>query len=213
VTEARRFQRLIGLAPGYRAFYELFRKAGDNVERVTGLLDDHIRSWPDADPQVRLAITECEHEGDRITHDIMRQLYTKAFTPLPAREAHELASELDDVVDFAEEAADLFHLYRIEAPTDHAIELAGILRRAGAEVAQAMRKLSKPRETRPHTVAIDTIEHDGDRAIRAAIATLFDHGIDPMVVIRLKDVYERLEDAIDACDDVAHTLEGLRHAV
>jgi uncharacterized protein len=213
VSQPKPLHRLVGLAPRDRPFYALYERAGDNIERATRLLEDHIRSWPDASPEIRLAITECEHEGDRITHDIMHHLHTKAFTPLPSREAHELASELDDVVDFAEEAADLFHLYRIEAPTDQAVELAEILRRAGAEIAAAMHKLSQPRETRSHTVTIDGLEHDGDRAVRAAIAALFDGGIDPMVVIRMKDVYERLENAIDACDDVAHTLEGLRHTV
>lgn len=117
---------------------------------------------------------------------------------------------MDDVVDFTEEAADFFRLYRIEAPTDHAIDLAG---RAGIDVAAAMQKLNRPAETRPHAVAIDELEHDGDRVVRSAVAGLFAREIDPMLVIRLKDVYEGLEDAIDACDDIAHTLEGLRHAV
>jgi uncharacterized protein len=213
VTRTRRLQRFLGPGPYDRAFYDLYRRAGENIERVTGLLDDYIQAWPDADPQVRLTITDCEHEGDRITHDIMHYLHTRTVTPIPVREAHVLASQLDDVVDFAEEVADFFRLYRIEAPTDGAIELAGVLRRAGIEVAAAMRTLNRPAETRPHAIAIDNLEHEGDRMVRSAVAGLFERGIDPMVVIRLKDVYERLEDAIDACDDIAHTLDGLRHAV
>ena len=213
MTQARRFHRFLGLRPHDRAFYDLYRRAGANIERVTGLLVDYIEAWPDADPEIRLAITDCEHECDRITHDIMNYLHTKAVAPIPVREAHALASQLDDVVDFADEAAEYFRLYRIEAPTDQAIELAGILRRAGKEVSAAMQKLNRPAETRPHGIVLDDLEHEGDRVVRSAIAGLFDRGIDPMVVLRLKDVYERLEDAIDACDDIAHTLDGLRHVV
>lgn len=213
MTEISQIRRLLGLGGHDRVFYELYGRAGDNVERVTQLLEEYTREWPDVDPAVRLAITDCEHEGDRLTHAIMHLLQTRAVTPLPVREAHALASQLDDVVDFADEAADYFRLYRIEAPTEPAIELAGLLATAGVEVAAAMHRLNRPADTRPHAVTIDDLEHEGDRVVRRAIAGLFERGIDPMAVMRLKDLYERLEDAIDACDDIAHTLDGLRHAV
>lgn len=168
-----------------------------------------MREWPDDGPALRHEIRELEHEGDRVTHQLMRHLQTKAHTPIPARDAHELASGLDDVVDLTEEVADFMGLYRIEAPTDQAIELTSILSAAGAELRAAFGSLDDLRRIRPNLLEIDRLEDDGDRVEREALATLFEGGVDPMVVIRWKDIYERLEAGIDACDSVAKVLEGV----
>jgi predicted phosphate transport protein (TIGR00153 family) len=200
---------LLGSGPRHREFYDLFRRGGDNAELVTRRLDQLMQRWPDDGPALRHEIRELEHEGDRVTHQLMRHLQTRAQTPLPARDAHELASRLDDVVDLAEEVADFMALYRIEAPTDQGIALAGIFRAAGAELGDALRSLDDLRRIRPHLLEIDRLEDDGDRIEREALATLFQGGIDPMVVIRWKDIYERLEAGIDACDSLAKVLEGI----
>jgi uncharacterized protein Yka (UPF0111/DUF47 family) len=112
-------------------------------------------------------------------------------------------------VDLAEEVADYMGLYRIEAATEQAIALAAVLHQAGGELARALRLLRRPAELRPHVVALHALEHEGDRLERDALSSLFDGGIDPMVVIRWKDIYERLEEAIDACRHAGNTLEGL----
>jgi uncharacterized protein len=139
----------------------------------------------------------------------MHHLNMRAATPFAVADAHVLASELDDVVDLAEEVADFMGLYRIEAATEQAIALAGVLSRAGRELAAALGSLRHLQDLRPHLLAIHELEHEGDRLERDALSSLFDGGIDPMVVIRWKDIYERLEEAIDACRHVANTLEGL----
>jgi uncharacterized protein Yka (UPF0111/DUF47 family) len=195
--------------PRYDSFYALFERAGANVERATGLLSKLVVDWPDEGNRLRFELKELETEGDRITHDVMHHLNVKAATPFPISDAHALISQLDDVVDLAEEVADFMGLYRIEAATEQAIALAAVLHRAGRELAAALESLRRPERLRPHIVAIQELEREGDRLERDALSSLFDGGIDPMVVIRWKDLYERLEEAIDACRHAGNTLEGL----
>jgi uncharacterized protein len=200
---------LLGNAPRYRELYDLFCRAGDNVERTTGLLVELMSAWPDEGNRLRHELKELEQEGDRITHKVMRHLNTRAATPFPLADAHALISELDDVVDYAEEVGDFMGLYRVEAPTDQAIELTRILHAAGEEIASALHMLQDLPSVRRHIAEIDRLEDDGDRVQRDALRTLFENGIDPMVVIRWKDIYERLEDGIDAAGHVGNVLEGL----
>jgi uncharacterized protein len=195
--------------PRYDSFYALFERAGTNVEQATGLLARLVAEWPDDGNRLRFELKELETAGDRITHDVMHHLNVKAATPFPVSDAHALISQLDDVVDLAEEVADFMGLYRIEAATEQAIDLAEVLHRAGQELAAALESLRQPERLRPHIVAIQELEHEGDRLEREALSSLFDGGIDPMVVIRWKDLYERLEEAIDACRHAGNTLEGL----
>ena len=144
-----------------------------------------------------------------MTHDIVHHLHARAAVPFERRDVLSLASGLDDVVDYAEEAGDFLLLYRVEAPTDQAIELADTLAAAGAEVAAALGHLDDLPAATGHLGEIDRLEDEGDRILREGLTALFDGGIDPMVVIRWKDIYERVEQAIDACDTVAHTLRGI----
>jgi uncharacterized protein Yka (UPF0111/DUF47 family) len=205
-------ERVLGLftsAPRYGSFYELFERAGANIERATELLATLIRDWPEDGARLRFELKELETEGDRITHDVIHHLNVRAATPFPVADAHALISELDDVVDLAEEVADFMGLYRIEASTEQAIALASVLQDASRELAAALHLLRRPHDMRPHIVALYALEQDGDRLERDALSSLFDRGIDPMVVIRWKDIYTRLEAAIDASRHAANTLEGL----
>ena len=196
-------------APRYEAFYALFERAGAVVQEATGLLARLIAEWPDDGPRRRLELKELETAGDRIVHDVFQHLNVRAATPIPVSDAHELISALDDVVDLAEEVADFMGLYRIEVATEQAIALASVLEKAGRELAAALEVLRRPGDLRPHIVALYDLEHEGDRLEREALRSLFDGGIDPMVVIRWKDIYERLEEAIDASHHAGNTLEGL----
>jgi uncharacterized protein len=206
---APEMERLFGTAPRYQTFYSLFERAGANVEEATTLLATLMADWPDDGPRRRLDLKELETTGDRITHDLIHHLNVKAATPFPAADAHELISEIDDVVDLAEEVGDFMGLYRIEAATEQAIALTEVLQNAGSEVAAALGSLREPKEMRARVIALYDLEHEGDRLERDALTSLFDGGIHPMVVIRWKDIYERLEQAIDACRHVGNTLESL----
>jgi len=207
-TRAGRVRRLFGRAPDYGELLRLLRDAGANVERATELFARVLERWPDEDGE-RHDLVNLEHEGDRITHDIIHHLYVKAATPYDRSDVLRLASALDDIVDYSEEAGGLLALYRVEAPMQQAIELAGVMRDAGHEVALSLQELSERGSMRSHLSEIDRLEHEGDRLEREALTALFDRGIDPMVVIRWKDIVERIEQAIDSCDHVGHVLEGI----
>ena len=206
---SNRVMGLFGSAPRYREFYALFERAGHNVERATGLLAELMDAWPDEGNRLRHEIKLLEEEGDKITHGVIRHLNLKAAVPFASPDAHKLISDLDDVVDFAEEVADFMGLYRVEAPTDQAVQLAHTLHASGSEIAAALSLLPDLPRARPHIVALDRLEHEGDDLERSALTSLFDGGIDPMVVIRWKDIYERLEEGIDAAAHVGRTLGGI----
>ena len=128
--------------------------------------------------------------------------------PLARTELYALVSALDDIVDYAEETADSLGLYGVEAPMEQAEQLAQVLASAGTCVRSALGAFRNRADLSPHLVEINRLENDGDRLSRDAIASLFARGVDPMVVIRWKDIVESLEQAIDSCETVAHVLEG-----
>jgi hypothetical protein len=194
--------------PRDRVYFDLFEEAGRNIFVAADLLDRLIVDYPD-NAHLAQDILNCEHEGDRITHDIIDRLNHTFVTPIDREDILALASALDDIVDYAEEVADYMGLYKIEAPMDQAIRLARVLKAATRQIADAIPKLRGFRDISEHTVEVNRLENEGDRITREAVASLFDGGIDPMVVIRWKDVFERLEAAIDATERVANILEGI----
>ncbi|HEY2602494.1 MAG TPA: DUF47 family protein [Thermoleophilaceae bacterium] len=194
--------------PRDREFFGLFEEAGLNIQRAAELLEQLLRDYPENSALAR-EILICEQHGDRITHDIIQRLNNTFVTPIDREDILALASALDDIVDFTEEVADFLGLYKIEAPMDHAEQMAKVLVLATRQIAEAMPRLRGFEDVSHYTVEINRLENDGDRLVREALASLFDDGIDPMVVVRWKDIYERLEEAIDATEKVAYTLEGI----
>jgi uncharacterized protein len=188
----------------------LFEESGRNVQRATLLLRDLLKDYPE---QAGLArdILLCEQEGDRIAHDILYRLAGTGTrrAALDAADVHALAGALDDVVDYAEEAADQLGLYGVEAPMEQAQQVADVLVGCSEHVAAALRGLRGDAELSPHLVEIHRLENEGDRLQRAAVAGLFANGIDPMMLIRWKDIFDTLEGAVDACETVANVLEGI----
>ena len=205
---AERLAKLVGRAPDYREMYGMLETAGRNVALATALLRELMRAWPDG-AEKRVELIDLEHENDAVTHDVIHHLYSRLAVPFERSDVLALASGLDDVVDFAEEAADFLGLYRVEAPMDQAIALADTLCAAGREVSAAMASIKDPTAATPHLVEIKRLENEGDRLLREGLSALFEGGVDPMVVIRWKDIFERVEDGIDACDRVAHVLRGI----
>ena len=192
------------------AVYDLIEESGRNVQRATLLLRDLFAEYPERSDLAR-DILLAEQEGDRITHDIIHRLNGDGSgkPPLDPADGHLLATALDDIVDYAEQAADELSLYAVEAPMEQANLIADVLVGAGEQVAQALRCLKSGAELAPHLVEIHRLENEGDRLSRDAVASLFANGIDPMVVIRWKDIFETLEQSVDACEKVAHVLEGI----
>ena len=151
---------------------------------------------------------ECEKECDRITHAILSRLAEQGHrSRLDAADVHALAVALDDVVDFAEEAADQLGRYAVEAPMEQAEAIGDLLVAAAHQVTAALHELRNGMDLADHIVEIHRLENEADQIVRAAVAQLFAHGIDPMIVIRWKDIFETLEESVDACERVANVLE------
>ncbi|MDX6665887.1 MAG: uncharacterized protein QOG68_2093 [Solirubrobacteraceae bacterium] len=190
--------------------FDLLEESGRNVQRASLLLRDLLDEYPERAHLAR-DLFLCEQDGDRIAHDIIHRLSERGRRRLPfdSADGYQLATALDDIVDLAEEAAETMGTYHVEAPMEQSVAMAEVLVGACEQIAAALRALRTGSELSVHLVEIHRLENEGDRISRAAIASLFANGIDPMVVIRWKDIFESLEAAVDACESVAHLLEGI----
>jgi predicted phosphate transport protein (TIGR00153 family) len=164
--------------------------------------------WPD-DRGLRREITRCEQEGDRITRHIIERLHRSRLAPFDRKDAYALAQAIDDVVDDIEEASEELAVYGIEAPMKQAQELGSVVRDSARAVRTALDRLRHFDDVEPQALEVRRLEHEGDRIYRQAVASLFAGGIDPMLVIRWKDVLQRLEDAIDRTRQAMDILQGL----
>jgi predicted phosphate transport protein (TIGR00153 family) len=191
-----------------REYFDLFERAGANIEDATRLLEEMLAEYPER-RDLAGEIREREHEGDQLTHQIIQRLNQTFVTPIDREDILQLASSLDDIVDYTEEVADYLGLYRIEAPMVQAQTLAGVLRAAGHQLAEAIPLVRGFKDINSYIVEVHRLENEADRIVREAIASLFEVGIDPMVVIRWKDIFERLENAIDSTERAAYILEGI----
>jgi len=196
------------LVPKDRVFFDLFTEAGQNTLRASKLLRDMFQEWPE-DSGLRRDILKAEQEGDRITHDIIRRLNTTFVTPIDREDIYGLATQLDDIVDEIEEVADFMGLYRIEAPMDQAQALAEVLIKSCEQLYGLLQNLRGFKDLENYWIEIHRLENDGDRIYRDAVASLFADRIDPMVVIRWRDIFLRLERAIDATETSANIVEGI----
>jgi predicted phosphate transport protein (TIGR00153 family) len=188
--------------------FDMFQQAGENIVRSAQLLDELLAGYPET-RGLAAEIRACEQEGDRIVHDVIARLNQTFVTPIDREDILELTSALDDIVDYVEEVADYLGLYKIEAPMEQAQQLAAILLAATRQIAEAIPLMRGFRDISAQTVEAHRLENDGDRVVRGAIAALFDGGTDPMFVIRWKDIFERLENAIDSTEKAAYILEGI----
>ncbi len=194
----------------------LVENAGSNILRSGLLLRELLSELPEHSGLVE-ELKAFEQEGDRITHDIIHRLNRMSHPPgrrlkrpFDAGDGYALATALDDVLDHTEQTAALLYLYGVEAPMEQAVELADVLVGADEQIVKALERLCAGAEPGPYLVEIHRLENEGDRLLRDGVASLFAGGAaDPMVVIRWKDIFESLEAAVDACETVAHVVEGI----
>jgi uncharacterized protein len=189
----------------------LVESAGSNILRSGLLLRELLSELPEGSVLAD-ELKSFEQEGDRITHDIIHRLHRappRLHLPFDAGDGYALATALDDVLDHTEQTAALLHLYGVEAPMEQAVELADVLVGADEQIVKALERLCAGAEPGPYLVEIHRLENEGDRLLRDGVASLFAGGADPMVVIRWKDIFESLEAAVDACETVAHQIEGI----
>ncbi len=193
----------------------LVESAGSNILRSGLLLRELLAELPERSGLAD-ELKAFEQEGDRITHDIIHRLSgarppgRRLRVPFDAGDGYALATALDDVLDHTEQTAALLYLYGVEAPMEQAVEMADVLVGADEQIVKALERLGAGAEPGPCLVEIHRLENEGDRLLRDGVASLFEGGAaDPMVVIRWKDIFESLEAAVDACETVAHVIEGI----
>ncbi|MFC1990974.1 DUF47 domain-containing protein [Chloroflexota bacterium] len=197
-------------------FFGLFEESARNIVKAARALRDVVDTWQLVGSRIA-EITELEHEGDTITHQIVAQLHRTFVTPFDREDIASLAHSMDDVIDFIHAAADAMFIYKIDSPTQRAKELTDIILQGAEEMEKAvsgLRKRSELKRILKHCVEINRLENMADRVFRAAMAELFDDAVDVTQVIKWREIYEQMEAATDRCEDVANVLEGvaLKHA-
>jgi hypothetical protein len=190
-------------------FYEMFAGAAGNLVVGAKLLGELLAAAPDERPQIASRMRDAEHAADDATHAILRAVNSTFVTPFDREDIYELASRIDDVMDFMDAAADLVVLYRPRELPEGVRDQVDVLERAAYLTAEAMRSLRSPQTLSDYWIEINRLENEADRVHRRLLATLFSGMYEPMEVLKLKDVVEELEAAADAFEHVAHTVETI----
>jgi uncharacterized protein len=199
------------LIPREEKFFELFVQQAENVLLGARQLKDLMENYTDVD-QKRLMIEKIESQGDEIAHSILEKLNTTFITPMDREDIHALTSALDDILDLIHATAMRLHLYRVKTVTPEAGQLANIILRASEETLALIRdldKMKKPKHMKERWIEVNRLENEGDTVSRAAIAGLFEKEINPIEVIKWKELYEHLETAIDKCEDAVNIIEAV----
>ena len=196
------------LIPREESFFDLFEELARKVAEGSDGLLDLLRDYSDLDRKAG-RVVDIEHEGDELTHEVMRRLNTSFITPFDREDIHRLATNLDDVLDHIEAAAEYLQLHRIEEPLPQMITLAETLAVAGRCTSDAMPGLRKMKNLESYWVEINRLENEGDRSYRRTIAELFSGDYKAMDVLKWKDVIEEIEHGMDRLEDVANTIESI----
>src|SRR4030042_2061275 len=197
--------------PRENKFFDLFEESASNTKKAAEALKELMDDWQFVDSRVA-EITELEHRGDTITHQVISLLHRTFVTPFDREDIALLAHTMDDVVDFIHATADSMFIYKITSPTQRAKELADVIVQGAVEMEKAvtgLRKRSDFKAMLVHCVEINRLENMADRVYRAAIGELFDNTTDIPQIIKWREIYEHMETATDRCEDVADALEGV----
>jgi uncharacterized protein len=202
---------MFNFIPKEEKFFELFDQQAAHNVNAAKLFKELVENW-DAKSPLLHKLQEIEHEADITTHEIYDRLNRTFVTPFDREDIHALASELDDVVDLVQSTASRMALFHIDKVNKDLIAMAGIYWDATESVRKAVAEMNIPekrRRVKDHLIEINRLENAGDRALENAISRLFEGKPDPLEVIKWKEIYEGLEEAIDKCEDVAGTIETI----
>ncbi len=202
---------MFSLIPKDKVFFGLFEQAAKNVHEGANALMALLEDFRDV-PAKAQKVKDIEHEGDRITHTTIEKLNQTFITPIEREDIHELICRLDDIIDLIDTAVTRLMLYKIEKPTEDAKALGKVLVNATRVILELIPQLRNMKQTDvliQKCIEIHTQENEGDRIEQRALASLFENGHDPTVIIKWKDIYEDLESATDRCEDVANVIEGI----
>jgi predicted phosphate transport protein (TIGR00153 family) len=198
----------LSLVPRERRFYQLFDQHTATMVRAAALLRDGLTDLPRL-PEIQERIRELEHEGDEVTHELVRTLNRTFVTPFDREDIYSLASGLDDVLDYIEEIGDTVTLYKIDHVSASAQVMVSLLAAASLQLQQGVAKLEQLKGVEEHGIEVHRLENLCDTESRRAIADLFSGRYEALEVVKLKEFYTLLEDALDRCEDVANILEAI----
>jgi predicted phosphate transport protein (TIGR00153 family) len=199
----------LSLIPQKREFYDLFNQAASNAVEISKRLIDLLDDFPErADERMR-DIKEFEHEGDRLTHELVDLINRTFVTPFDRDDMYRLAGVLDDICDHVDDSAEKIVGYGAREVRPAAREQAEVIRRAAAKLCEAIARLDGFKDSKRQLIELRELEDEGDRIARKAIAELFGGAVDPIALIRWKDIHEQLEEAVDACENAADVLEAI----
>jgi predicted phosphate transport protein (TIGR00153 family) len=198
----------ISLVPQKREFFALYSRAAQNAVEIARLLVELLEEFPGGDGLLR-DIKELEHEGDRLTREVVALLNRTFVTPFDRDDMYELASALDDICDHIDEAAGNIAGYGIEQIRPSAKDQAQVILRSTQKLSEAVERIDGFGDADRQLNELRDLEDEGDRLNREAVSQLFQTETDALVVIRWKDIHEQLEEAVDACENAADVLEAI----
>ena len=202
---------MFSLFPKDEKFFDMFERASSNLSKGGMAFKDLLDDFTNVEHKVK-NIKDIEHEGDIITHEIFDKLNRTFITPIDREDIHQITSELDDILDYILATADRLQLYNIKKPTPLTLKLADVLISAIEVLGKAvnsLKDLKRSRRTMDYCVEVNRLENEGDMLHKSAIGELFSDGKDAVEIIKWRDIYDHLESAIDMCEDVADTVEGI----
>ena len=199
----------ISLVPQRREFYDLYNQAAANNVEIARLLVRLLDGFPNDRDTLARDIKEAEHEGDRLTHEVVDLLNRTFVTPFDRDDMYRLASALDDICDHIDEATGNILGYGVTQIRPNARQQATVIERAATKLQEAVAKLEGFKDSQRELIELRELEDEGDRLNREGIAELFASGADAVSIIRWKDIHEQLEEAVDACENAADVLEAI----
>jgi predicted phosphate transport protein (TIGR00153 family) len=197
------------LTPQKREFFSLYAQASANAIEIARLLVELLETFPEDGEGLIRQIKEREHQGDELTHDVVNLLNRTFVTPFDRDDMYRLAGAIDDVCDHVDEAADNLGSWGVERVPQKARDQAQIILKATAKLDEAVRRLDGFKDSSDQLAALRQLEDEGDALERDAVAELFRSTEDAKVIIRWKDIHERLEEAVDALENAADVLEAI----
>jgi uncharacterized protein len=201
----------VSLFPKDMKFYAFLEQQAENVVKMSQQLKDMVYIWQTVKERT-IVLAEMEQDGDAITHDIMTLLHHSFMPPIDKEDVSALAYALDDIADRIHEVADTLYLYQIEGPTDRAKELCDSILNAAVEVRGGISDIVggiRQPELLKRSVTINQIENSADTVYRKALAELFEKPDDVAFIVKWREIYKKMESAVDACEDFANVLEGI----
>jgi uncharacterized protein len=199
----------LSLVPQKREFFDLYNRAAANNVAIAGKVIELLEQFPERSDEIARDMKELEHEGDRITHELVDLVNRTFVTPFDRDDMYRLATALDDICDHVDEAAEKIVSYGVRDVRDGAREQARVIQRSAAKLSEAIGRLEGFKDSRRQLIELRELEDEGDRIARASISDLFAGGGDAIAIIRWKDIHEQLEEAVDACENAADVLEAI----